>query len=230
MTESSAVGPRSIKGALRLKMHQDLMALHRSGDLQVLVLRASDYYGPGVRNAMLGERVFAPLVAGQAAQILGDPGLPHSHAFIADVGQALAELGLSSDPALLGQVWLAPHAPAPTTAQVVQMVGDLLGRTCRLSVLPAWALRLVGLFNADARASVEMLYQMQMPFVVDSQLSERTLGLDATPLREGLRQTVAWYIAQHGSNPALRRPATCGPAPNSLPPGASAAGGATPCA
>lgn len=208
MTETSPIGPRSRKGELRLKMHEDLMALNRAGDLRVAVLRASDYYGPGVRTAMWGERVWAPLVAGKAAQLMGDPTLAHSQAFITDVGQALAHVGCTQDSSRWGRVWLAPHAPAPTSTHMLQLAGELLGAPARQSVLPAWGLRLVGLFNADARASVEMLYQVQMPFVVDSSLSERTMGLQPTALREGLRQTLAWYAGLQAEPRPVKSPAT----------------------
>lgn len=205
MTESSALGPRSRKGALRLRMHQALMARHRAGDLEVVVLRASDYYGPGVRTALLGERVFAALVAGKPAQWVGDPTLPHSFAFIADVGTALATLGSSGDASLSGRVWLAPHAPAMSTARWVEMAGELLGHAARLSVLPTWGLRLIGLFNPEARASVEMLYQVQMPFVVDSRLSDLALGQSATPAQDGLQQTLAWFAEEQGRRKPLKR-------------------------
>lgn len=41
-----------------------------------------------------------------------------------------------------------------------------------------------------AKATVEMLYGFTEPFVVDSSATEAALGLDATPVEEGLRRTV----------------------------------------
>ncbi len=40
---------------------------------------------------------------------------------------------------------------------------------------------------------VEMMHQFVNPFVVEADAFERTFGLSATPLREGLARTVAWY-------------------------------------
>jgi nucleoside-diphosphate-sugar epimerase len=50
-----------------------------------------------------------------------------------------------------------------------------------------------GLFIPGARETVEMMYEFEKPFVVDSTKFEKTFGVQATPLREAIRQTVAWY-------------------------------------
>jgi hypothetical protein len=54
-------------------------------------------------------------------------------------------------------------------------------------------LQLVGLFNADAKASVEMPYQFEQPFVVDSRVSDQVLGLHPTNTEHGLKATLDWY-------------------------------------
>jgi nucleoside-diphosphate-sugar epimerase len=200
MTETSPVGPRSGKGALRQSMHEALMDHHRRGDLRVVTVRSSDYYGPGVTTSGMGQRMFGPLVRGKAASVMGRADLPHSVAFIEDVGRALATAGCSDDPQVWGRVWLAPHADPVTQAWMVDTAGRLLGRPCRLSVLGPWMLRLAGLFNADAKASIEMQYQWTAPFVVDARLSQQVLGLVPTPLEHGLRRTLDWYAAQAPSD------------------------------
>jgi hypothetical protein len=40
---------------------------------------------------------------------------------------------------------------------------------------------------------VEMLYEFEQPFIVDSSKFERTFGMKATPMRTAIRETVAWY-------------------------------------
>ncbi len=195
MTETSRVAPRSVKGHLRQRMHDDLMALHACGDLQVAVVRAASFYGPGVTLSTMGQRVFGPLAGGGKPQVMMRADLPHSHAYIEDVGRALAAVGTGDAASRLGRIWLAPHAPAVTQGEMMDSACRLLGRPAQLSVVAPWMLRMVSLFNAEARASIEMAYQLQAPFVVDASRSEEALGLAATPLQEGLRRTLAWYGA-----------------------------------
>jgi nucleoside-diphosphate-sugar epimerase len=53
-------------------------------------------------------------------------------------------------------------------------------------------MRLLGLFNREIAASVEMFYLWTNPYVVDSGKAEAAFGWKATPLPDALRQTVAW--------------------------------------
>ena len=52
---------------------------------------------------------------------------------------------------------------------------------------------MAGLFIPGSRAFVEMWYEFEKPFVVDSSKFERAFGVTATPIAEAIRTTVAWY-------------------------------------
>jgi nucleoside-diphosphate-sugar epimerase len=191
MTEDSPVAPVSKKGALRQKMAEEVMAAHLRGEVRATALRSSDYYGPGVLGSALGERVFGNLVAGKKAQIIGSAKMPHSFSYIEDVGLAAATLG-TNDKAL-GQVWIAPHAPARTQGKMVEDACRVLGIEPRISAVSPLMIRLVGLFTPEARASAEMMYEFTEMFVVDSSRIEREFDLSATPITVGIERTIAWY-------------------------------------
>ena len=190
------MAPTSTKGALRQRMAEEVLAAHERGAVRAAVLRSADYYGPGVTGSAWGERVFAPLVAGKAAQVTGRLDVPHSVAYIEDVGRAAALLATRDE--ALGQVWIAPHAPAATASEMVAMAAEAAGVAPKASGMGRLMMRLGGLFVPQARATVEMMDQFLKPFVVDAHGFERTFGLTPTPLREGLEQTVAWYRAKMG--------------------------------
>lgn len=198
ITESSPILPKSKKGELRAKMADEVMAAHQRGDIQATALRSSDYYGPGVLGSALGELVFGNLVAGKKAQIGGSKVMPHSLAYIEDVGKAAAMLGTREE--ALGNVWIAPHAPALTQGEVVEMACRILETEPRISVISPWMMRLAGLFVPEARETVEMMYEFTAPFIVDSSAFEQTFQVNATPIEEGVRKTAAWYRAHPGSH------------------------------
>jgi nucleoside-diphosphate-sugar epimerase len=56
-------------------------------------------------------------------------------------------------------------------------------------------MRMAGLFAPGARETVEMLYEFEKPFVVDSSKFQRTFGMQPTSMREIIRQTLAWFRA-----------------------------------
>lgn len=52
---------------------------------------------------------------------------------------------------------------------------------------------LAGLFAPDIRETAEMYYQFDHPFILDGSAYQTAFGSVATPYREALRQTIAWY-------------------------------------
>lgn len=191
------------KGRVRARMAEQVAAAHRSGKLRTASARGSDFYGPGVLGSLLGERVFLPALRGKAAQLVGRTDLPHTYTYIGDFGAALAILGERDD--ALGRHWHVPSAPARTQAELVELIFAELGAPAKLSSVGRLMLQLGGLFIPEARETVEMLYEFDRPFVLDSSPFERAFGLKATPIEEGLRRTVAWYRAHHVVQPIAAR-------------------------
>ncbi len=191
ITEGTRIAPASKKGELRQRMAEEVLAAHERGDVQAAILRSSDYYGPGVTGSALGDRVFGPILAGKPGEVLGGLDIPHSYAYIEDVGRAAAELGTQDG--AVGRVWIAPHAPAPTQRQVLEGIFELVGREPKYSTVTRGKMRLAGLFMPGAREMVEMMYEFTDPFTVDSSAIESAFGLQATPLNVGLSRTVEWY-------------------------------------
>jgi len=92
----AATGP---KGATRARMAEELQAAHRAGRVRITTGRASDYFGPRGLASAAGERMFAPILAGKKAQVMGDPGQLHSYTYLAAIGAAAGtEGGVSALP------------------------------------------------------------------------------------------------------------------------------------
>jgi nucleoside-diphosphate-sugar epimerase len=191
LTEATPQAPNSKKGRLRAGMTREVLAAHARGDLRVAILQSSDYYGPGVTMSQFGERTFGPMLAGRAADVAGSADLPHSYAYIEDVGRAAAVLGTRDE--ALGRIWFAPHAPAVTQRAMIEEACRQLGVAPRVRVIGPLMMRMAGLFVPAARESVEMLYQFTAPWVVSSAAIETSFGLTPTPIAEGLKRTIEWW-------------------------------------
>ena len=193
MTESTPIQPTTRKGRVRAEMAAQLADLHQRGELEVVTARASDYYGPGVILSAIGSIVFAPLVTGKKAMLLGSADMPHSYAYIEDVGRGLATLGTHAE--AFGQVWHLPHAPARTGRESLAWAFSAADLPERISVIGPFMLRLGAIYLPEAREQLEMSYEFTEPFVVDSSAITRAFGLKATPLKIGMQRTVEWYQA-----------------------------------
>jgi nucleoside-diphosphate-sugar epimerase len=175
-------------------MARELLAAHHAGRVEVVIGRASDYFGPhGGGQSNLGDRVFPAAVDGRTATVLGDPDQPHTYTYIPDIGEGLAVLG--EHPDAPGQVWHLPNDPdTRTTRQLVETVYQLAGRPRgRLRAMPPFLLRALGMVNPTVRELVEMQYQFDEPFVVDSSKITSKLGVEATPVEQALGDTLRAY-------------------------------------
>jgi nucleoside-diphosphate-sugar epimerase len=54
-------------------------------------------------------------------------------------------------------------------------------------------MQLGGFFVPQAKESVEMMYEFEKPFVVDSSKFEKAFGMKATSLRQAIHETGEWY-------------------------------------
>jgi nucleoside-diphosphate-sugar epimerase len=194
LTEDREYDAHTTKGRLRGRMARELLAAHRAGRVQVAIGRASDYFGPrGGGQSNLGDRVFPAALSGRTATVLGDPDQPHTYTYVPDIGEGLAVLG--EHPEAPGQVWHLPNDPdTRSTRELVEMVYGQAGRSrARLRSLHPLLLRALGLANPTIRELVEMQYQFDEPFVVDSSKIASKLGLLATPVNQALADTLETY-------------------------------------
>src|SRR5262245_34272243 len=65
LAEDTPIGPVSRKGALRAEAAQLMLDAHTRGDVPVAIGRASDFFGPGCTNSILGDRFWTKLFAGR---------------------------------------------------------------------------------------------------------------------------------------------------------------------
>ncbi len=193
-TPQRGVGPRS---TTRRAMSAELFAAHRSGQVRAASVRASDLFGPQVRESLAGERLFGPLLAGKTVPLLADPDLPHSLTYAPDAGRAMVAVG--ADDAALGHAWHVPNAPAVTLRAFVALACAEEGVAPRLSALPRPVTRallpLLGLFVPPLRGLGENAYISYEPYTVDHSRYTAAFGDHATPLADAIRETVRWYRA-----------------------------------
>ena len=193
ITEDLPYNARTKKEKVRAQMAKDVLAAHQSGKVRVAIARASDFYGPGVLSSAAGDRMFGFAVEGKAASAAGNLDAKHSYTYMADIGKTLVILGERDE--ALGKAWHVPNAEVTTTRQFIQVIFDALGQPARVSAVSRLMMRMAGLFIPGARETVEMFYEFEKDFVVDGSKFTRAFGLQATPYREGVKPTVAWYKA-----------------------------------
>jgi nucleoside-diphosphate-sugar epimerase len=198
MTEATPLRGHGSRSTTRRMLTEELFAAHRAGQVRATSVRASDLLGPHVTESLVGERFFGPILAGKKVQLFADPDVPHSVSFVGDVGRAMVMVGARDE--ALGRAWHVPNAPAVSLRALAELVGQETGIAPRLSAVPRTVTRVVlpllGLAVPPMRGLEENLYIFYEPYVVDHSGYAAAFGDNATPLREAIRQTVAWTRGQ----------------------------------
>lgn len=191
-TENTAYRAHTRKGKVRGEISNAAFDMHKQGRLRVTAARGGNFFGPWGLDSTMGERAFYPLLQGKPAQLIGRADLPHTHTYVKDFGKALVILGEREEAD--GQAWHVPNdQPAMTQGDLVRLFAEEAGVEPKMSTMGKLMMSIGGLFIPEAKESVEMMYEFESPFVIDSSKFERTFGMQATPIREAIRETVAWY-------------------------------------
>ncbi len=196
MTEDLPLAATTVKGRTRAAMTQELLAAAHDGRVRIAIGRASDFFGPGVTESTLGERVFANAVAGKRADFIGNPDLPHTYSYVPDIAAGLATLG--TDERAVDGVWHLPGPETVTTRQLLELVAGEVGHPVGVRSVPKLAVRALGLINPMMRELGEMSYEFDEPFVLDTTKYQSTFAAGGTPLETAISETVGWYENANG--------------------------------
>ena len=170
-----------------------LLDAHKKGRVRVAIGRASDFFGPGVRQSAMGARVFEPALTGQTATVLGDLSLPHTYSYVPDIARGLVILGQRDE--ALGEVWHLPGPETVTTREFLTLIFSEVGYSPKTQRAGKLMLRFLGFFNPQVRELTEIMYQFEEPFVVEHTKFVEAFGDISTPLTEAICTTVEWYRA-----------------------------------
>ena len=192
MTESTPFNPCSKKGEVRANIATMLLDEAKHGNVQALIVRAADFYGPGALLSMTHSTVHERLKAGKGAQWLGDSSKIHTFTFTPDAGKTTALLG--NTPSAYNQTWHALTSKEKITGNdYVRIAAAALGSSNnKVSSLPKWGVRLLGLFVPVLREFPEMMYQFENDYIFDSTKVEKAFSLEATGYNEGVARTVKY--------------------------------------
>lgn len=186
MTEDTPYNPCSRKGEVRARIATALMEEAKRGELQAMIVRAADFYGPGANLSLTHATVFERLRAGKTPQWVGDAKALHTFTYTPDAARSVALLG--NTPAAYGQVWHAlTSKEAMTGEQFVRLACELAGKPYAIQVAPGWMLSLMGLFVPVLRENKEMMYQFEHDYRFDSSKLERALNVQPTDYRTGIK-------------------------------------------
>ena len=192
LTEDMPLTEFGRKPKLRADITRLWQEAHRQGRVQAVAVRASDFYGPDVPTSALSAYGVKNLLAGKSAVMPYPVIFPHDLTYVPDFARALVTL-LDAPDEDYGQAWHVPNAPAQTYRALIEEAAALIGVEPTMRVIPLIFLELAGLFSRQTYELIEMRFQSDRPYLVNTQKFSNRFWSDATSFEEGLRATIASY-------------------------------------
>lgn len=191
MTEETPYNPCSKKGELRATIARKLTDETQTGNLQAMIVRSADFYGPQTPLSFLNAMVFENLAKEKKAQLMLNDSTKHSFTYTPDAGKATALLGNTAS--AYNQVWHVPTDKNVLTGKdLVELASKAFHMQPKYQVLPKWMIYMAGLFNANIKEAVEMLYQNENDYLFSSEKFEKAFPhFNITSYKEGIEQTAA---------------------------------------
>lgn len=187
MTEDNPYNPTSQKGEVRAKIAEMLMEEVKAGNIQALIARAADFYGPNAVMGLYNLMIFDNMKKGKKAQWMGDVNAIHTVTYTPDAGKACAILG--NKPESFNQIWHLPTSHENITGKkAIEITANVLNQKYAVQPLKKLMLKMVGMFNPVVKELVEMQYQYENDYIFDCSKFEQKFNFKPTSYTEGIKE------------------------------------------
>ena len=185
--------PQTPRGAIRVRVEQMFQAAAARGDIQAIILRAGDFYGPGSSNDWFDLAMFREIRKGRVAT-MGKAGVGHCWAYLPDLARAFEALAsLRATLASFESFHFAGHFVSP------ERMRSAIERAAPMPVevrpFPLWIMRLIGLVDPLMRETGKMDYLWRHPMeLADDRLTDLLGRSFGTPFEAAVAATIAPFF------------------------------------
>src|SRR6476469_1855101 len=190
ITEEAPLNPPSKKGRVRDAIAQKLLNEAHAGNINALIARSADFYGPNVGSSVLNETVYKNLKKGKKAQWMVDATKVHSFTYAPDAARATALLGNTPD--TYNQVWHVPTCSERLTGKEwIELFATPMHAKSSYTTLSKGVIKLLGFFIPVLGEMHEMLYQYDRDYFFNSQkFMNRFPDFKITSYEDGVKATI----------------------------------------
>lgn len=184
--ETDLPRPETPYGCSKWEAEQQLWQVAGEARMELCILRPPLVYGAEVQANFL--RLLQWLDSGRPLP-LGRVKNRRSMLYIGNLVAVVAEC--LRQPTADGETFLVGDGDDCSTPELLVRVADLMGRTARLTPIPAGILQCIGRLSGRGK----MVKRLTGSFTIDTGKLRRTLDWDPPySLQEGLEETVRWFL------------------------------------
>jgi nucleoside-diphosphate-sugar epimerase len=194
VTPDLAQHPEMPRGEIRVRVENLYRAAAARGDLQVLVLRAGDFFGPGSSNDWFDLAMMSEVRKGKVG-VMGVWGVGHSWAYLPELSRAFVRLAeMRTQLGRFENFHFAGHYVTPE--QMREAIAAAAPASTKVGLFPRWTIGLVGLVNPIMRDIARMGYLWENPMELRDPRLDAILGPDfTTPFGEAVSATVTPFFS-----------------------------------
>jgi nucleoside-diphosphate-sugar epimerase len=177
--------PQTPRGEIRARVEDLYRAAAGRGDLQFLMIRAGDFYGPNTKGDWLDLAMFTEAKKGKVA-LMGVWGVAHAWAYLPDLGRAFVKVAEARD--TLGRFenfHFAGHFVTPE--EMRDAIAAVAPQGTKFGLVARWMFPLIGLVDPIIRDIAKMAYLWENAMELRDPRLDALLGPDFdTPFAEAM--------------------------------------------
>jgi len=166
-TEETPFSSKGKKGKVKGETAKLLLKEMESGQLEAMICRAPEFYGPGKTKGITNTLVFDKIKANAAPTLFLSDSHLRTLIFTPDASKAMALLANSTG--TFGETW---HLPCDderlTYKQFIETISEQLSRKIDYKILKKWQLKIASFFNSNVKETQELLPRYEIDNIFDS--------------------------------------------------------------
>ncbi|MEA4918170.1 NAD-dependent epimerase/dehydratase family protein, partial [Proteiniphilum sp.] len=188
LTEETIFDPVGKKGKVRREMAEMVLKEMQSGELEAVICRAPEFYGPGKTQSITNTLIFNNIKEGKKLKVPLSDAKMRSLIWTPDASNATALIGNTPD--AFGQTWHLPVDEShPTYKQFIELASEVYGKQLKYSVVPKFIFKIGAMFNKSVKELQELLPRYEHNNVFDdSKFRKRFPDFEVTTYRKGMEQ------------------------------------------
>ncbi|UHO39617.1 NAD-dependent epimerase/dehydratase family protein [Chryseobacterium capnotolerans] len=188
LTENTVFDPVGRKGRVRRKMAEMVLREIESGELEAVICRAPEFYGPGKTQSITNTLVFNNIKEGKKLKVPLSTSKKRSLIWTPDASRATALIGNTPD--AFGQTWHLPVDKShPTYKEFIRIASGIYRKDLNYSAIPNFVFKIGALFNQKVKELLELLPRYEHDNIFDdSKFRNRFPEFQVTTYKQGISQ------------------------------------------
>ncbi|WP_299319888.1 NAD-dependent epimerase/dehydratase family protein [uncultured Maribacter sp.] len=188
LTEESKFAPVGQKGKVRAEITTMLLQEINSSNLEAVICRAPEFYGPGKTQSITNAIIFENIKQGKQLKVFISDATLRTLIWTPDASKAMALIGNTPD--TYNQTWHLPCDDSRLTyKQFIALISDIYGKSFTYSVVPKIAFKIGGVFKTQIKELQELLPRYKSDNIfVSTKFKNRFPDFSVTTYQEGIEQ------------------------------------------